>query len=58
MKTLLHQQLAKAGEQARKLRLPPEAPLRLPAPLTEFQPFVNKVWSKAQTNRRTPALTA
>jgi len=58
MKTLLHQDLAKAGEQARKLRQLPGASLQLPPSLTEFQPFVNKVWSKAQPKRRTLALKA
>lgn len=58
MKRLLHQDLARAGEQARKLRQLPSASLQLPPPLTEFQPFVNKVWSKAQPKRQPLSLSA
>ena len=58
MKTLLHQDLAKAGEQARKLRQLPEAPLKLPAELSEFQGWLNKVWFKGRPVRRIPALKA
>jgi len=47
MKTLLHQQLARAGAQARRLRQPAQASLQLPAELAEFQGWINKVWQKA-----------
>ena len=48
MKSLLHNQLAAAGQMASTLRQLPGAPLRLPHPLAEHQPFVDRVYRRSQ----------